>query len=286
MRDSENTVKPGAEPPPLPSQVPSRSFRGTRLAWWIHLIILGAYPLMMAVLSSQSGGGDGSAALSPSLSQLGLVVVSELVLFGVWFAIAWGFSGVALSQLMFRWNHSLRTPVFGFLYSIGLRVGVGILMMITLLVISGIGGGSLSEIADGFRPDIEKVVDTDELEADPLYLLVNCTVVSFVLAGFREELWRVGMLAAFFVLFPRMNQSIGGRLGAVAVVALLFGIGHAVQGPGAVWLTFLLGMGLGAIIVFHRSIWEAVIAHGFFDASSFLMIFVIKRYFPDAIPGF
>jgi membrane protease YdiL (CAAX protease family) len=268
------------------AEKPPRPFRGSRKAWAIHLLILGAYPLMMAAMSVFSSGGDGGAALSPSLPQLFMVVVSELVLFAVWFGAAWGFSGVSFHQLMFRLNHLVLTPIYGFLYSVGLRFGVGVVMVITLVAVAGLSGGNLSDIAEDFRPDIEKVVDTDHLESNSTYLIVNCTVVSFVLAGFREELWRVGMIAGLFALFPKLDTSVWGRLGAVASVALLFGLGHAVQGAGAVWLTFLLGLGLGGIIVFHRSIWEAVIAHGFFDASTFVMIFVIKRYFPDAIPGF
>ncbi len=263
----------------------TRSFPGSRLAWAIHLVILGAYPLVMAALSFSSGEGDGGAALSPSLGQLFAVVVSELVLFSLWFGAAWWFSRVSLQGLLFRWNHALFTPVYGFLYSIGLRVGVGIAVLATLLVIAGIGGESIDEIADGFRPDVGKVVDTDQLGSDPVYLAVNCTIVSFVLAGFREELWRVGMIVALFALFPRLDQSVKGRLAAIAFVAVLFGLGHAVQGAGAVVMTALLGLGLGGIIVYHRSIWEAVIAHGFFDASSFFMIFVIKRYFAELVPG-
>ena len=34
----------------------------------------------------------------------------------------------------------------------------------------------------------------------------------------------------------------------------------------------LLGLGLGLIMVFHRSIWPAVLAHGFFDATSMALI--------------
>jgi membrane protease YdiL (CAAX protease family) len=37
-------------------------------------------------------------------------------------------------------------------------------------------------------------------------------------------------------------------------------------------MTGLLGFGLGAIMVFHRSIWPAVIAHGMFNATSLALI--------------
>jgi membrane protease YdiL (CAAX protease family) len=37
-------------------------------------------------------------------------------------------------------------------------------------------------------------------------------------------------------------------------------------------MTGLLGFGLGVIMVLHRSIWPAVIAHGMFDATSLALI--------------
>jgi hypothetical protein len=44
------------------------------------------------------------------------------------------------------------------------------------------------------------------------------------------------------------------------------------MGPVAVCLAGLLGLGLGVIMVLHRSIWPAVIAHGAFDATSMALI--------------
>jgi membrane protease YdiL (CAAX protease family) len=58
----------------------------------------------------------------------------------------------------------------------------------------------------------------------------------------------------------------------VVIVAIAFGLGHWPQGAMAVLLTGFLGVGLGAIMVFHRSVWPAVIAHGLFDATSFALI--------------
>jgi len=34
----------------------------------------------------------------------------------------------------------------------------------------------------------------------------------------------------------------------------------------------LMGFGFGLIMIYHRSIWPAVIAHGLFDATSMLVI--------------
>jgi membrane protease YdiL (CAAX protease family) len=37
-------------------------------------------------------------------------------------------------------------------------------------------------------------------------------------------------------------------------------------------LTGVLGVGLGWILLAHRSLWVAVVAHGFFDATSLLLL--------------
>jgi membrane protease YdiL (CAAX protease family) len=57
-----------------------------------------------------------------------------------------------------------------------------------------------------------------------------------------------------------------------AFAAVVFGFGHTLQGSLAVLHAGLMGFGFGLIIIFHRSIWPAVIAHGLFDAISFALI--------------
>ncbi len=120
---------------------------------------------------------------------------------------------------------------------------------------------------------------------DLVYLWLNLTVVSFGLAGLREELWRAGMLAGLAALFPRMFHRAKGKLAAIAFGAVVFGCGHLPQGWGGVVMATILGLGLGAIMVYHRSIWEAALAHGFFDASTFLMLYLLARLHLYPFPG-
>ncbi len=274
---SADTVDVRVEPEPT-------GFRGSRAAWWVHLCFLGSYPVVMGLIAWQFGGNSETVALSPSVDQLLWVVGSELLIFGVWFGAAWYLSRATVDQLLLRGKHLFRAVGLGIFYSVALRVAVGIVVVGIVLFLSAGGERSASEVAEGLRPDVGKVVSTEKLGEDPVYLILNCTLVSFVLAGLREELWRAGVIGGFFVLFPRLDKSWGARLFTVFLVALLFGAGHAVQGPGGMVMTTLLGLGLGAIMVFHRSIWEAVLAHGFFNASTFLMLFVVKRYFADQLP--
>jgi membrane protease YdiL (CAAX protease family) len=88
----------------------------------------------------------------------------------------------------------------------------------------------------------------------------------------REELWRSSFLAGMRALWPRQFGSTVGQVCAVCIAAVIFGLGHATMGIAAVIMAGLLGLGLGLIMVFHRSIWPAVIAHGFFDATTMAIL--------------
>jgi membrane protease YdiL (CAAX protease family) len=50
-------------------------------------------------------------------------------------------------------------------------------------------------------------------------------------------------------------------------------------------MTTLLGFGLGAIMVYRRSIWDAVFAHGFFNAGSFFLLYLLATRAPQFITG-
>jgi membrane protease YdiL (CAAX protease family) len=103
-------------------------------------------------------------------------------------------------------------------------------------------------------------------------LFLTLTVASFLVGGLREELWRGAFLAGFRRLWPRQFSGRSGEMKAVVASSILFGAGHSLQGPVAMVLTGLLGLGLGTIMVYHRSIWPGVFAHGFFDATSMALI--------------
>jgi membrane protease YdiL (CAAX protease family) len=88
----------------------------------------------------------------------------------------------------------------------------------------------------------------------------------------REELWRSAFLAGMRALWPERFGSRVGQIAAAAVAAVIFGIGHLAQGVIGAGAATLLGFGLGVIMVLHRSIWPAVIAHGAFDATTMALL--------------
>jgi hypothetical protein len=133
---------------------------------------------------------------------------------------------------------------------------------------------------EGLRPKVEAMVDVQALH-DPVYLALMLTLVSFVLAGLREELWRAGMVALLGRVAPRV---FGGRLGTVA---------GANPGRHPVWPrshTPRLGRcrrhhrprpGTRSDHAVHRSLWDAVLAHGFFNATTFALLPWLAHLIPQ-----
>jgi len=174
--------------------------------------------------------------------------------------------------------------VRGFVYSIALRASLFVLMA-AIAVAAYLATGGKSQLASQLQPDTEHLVNAKALVENPAYFFLNVTFVSFVFAGFREELWRAGMLAGFNALLPGGLSRPGAKWLAIGFTAIVFGLGHLPQGWGGVLLTGALGLGLGMIIVRHRSIWEAALAHGFFDATTFVLLYVVARFQPGWING-
>ncbi|MCC5794309.1 MAG: CPBP family intramembrane metalloprotease [Chromatiales bacterium] len=239
--------------------------------WWLHLGLLGAYPVAIGLVGWQQARAAAGPALPASGGPLLFALGIEMMLFSAVFGTAWIASRASGDQLLLRWPGWRSAAWQGLAWSVALRLGLGSLVMAAAFL-ARLAGHDPLVVTDALQPDTEQLVDISALSADPVYLLVNMTVVSFVVAGLREELWRAGMLAALGVLFPNAWNSAAGRAAGVLLVALLFGLGHLAQGWGGVLLTTLLGAALGAIMVFHRSLWQAVFAHGFFNATSFLLL--------------
>lgn len=252
----------------------------TRWRWWLHLLLFAAYPLMIGLLGFGQDEARGPA-LSSDARGLLMVCTEQMVIFGVILGLAWLASRATREDLLWRWRGGCWPVLLGIGYSVALRLAVALLaavVVVVLLVTRVVTMEGLQEFILANRPDVESVVDVAAMRRNPVYFWLTLTVVSFVVAGFREELWRAAMLAAMRVLWPQTFGSRLGQFGAVAVAAVIFGFGHLGQGGLAVVMTGLLGFGLGAIMVLHRSIWPAVIAHGMFDATSLALIpWVLER---------
>ena len=260
--------------PPKLSEFPAGLPAVNRWRWWVHLVVIGIYPLLIGLIGWGRAGAH-APVLSGTSRVLLLVCAVELLIFGLVFGLAWMASRASRDDLLLRWRGGFWPVPLGIGYSIALRLALGIVVTgvaAVLLATRVVTPQSFQEFVVVNRPLVEAVVDVSAMRRDPLYFWLTLTLVSFVVAGLREELWRSAFLAGLRVLWPRQFGSRAGQIAAVGLVAVVFGLGHLTQGPIAVCLTALLGFGLGVIMVLHRSIWPAVMAHGMFDATSLALV--------------
>lgn len=257
----------------------------SRWRWWVHLIFVGAYILLIGVLGKeQSAARTQVPALSHTASGLLMVCAVQLLIFGAVLSLALIASRASRDDLLLRWRHGFWPVPLGVGYSIAIRFAVGLVAMlvaITLIVTRVMTVRSLHQFVVANRPNLQTVVDFSAMRQDPLYFWLTLTVVSLLVAGLREELWRSAFLAGLRALWPRHFGTRSGQVAAVAIAAVIFGFGHLGLGLVNVLFAGLLGFGLGLIMIFHRSIWPAVIAHGMFDATTFALLPWITQKLPE-----
>lgn len=282
-------VLTAVEPPPVLPRTGLPAWR-----WAAMLALLAAYPLVLGLLAEVLGRfgvkeTSGSTTLLPDTTGELLATCGEnFGVFAVLFGIAFAFGRPSVDDLWARWHRPWTTLGLGAAWSIGLRALVAALVTcvaVALIVWQKIHGGEAASL-DAFRPKIENLISPAALH-DPVYLFTTLTLVSFVVAGLREELWRAGMMAAFGKLLPARWRNRWGKAASIVFAAVIFGLGHLPQGAAGVVLTGVLGLGLGWVMTFHRSLWVAVLAHGFFDATSFAGLWALERsgLLKQLIPG-
>ncbi len=256
--------------PPLVQASLLETGTNKRWRWWLHFLVIGLYPLLIGLVGLGKAPKD-VPALGENARFLLVTCGVELVFFGILLGLALWASRASADFLLLRWRSGFWPVPQGIGYSVALRLALGVAiggLALILVLARVISIGALQDFFVNNRPDVEAVVDLSALRNNPVYFWLTLTLVSFVVAGLREELWRSAFLAGARGLWPRRFTSRKGQFMAAAMAAVIFGLGHAPQGPIAVCLTALLGLGLGAIMIYHQSIWPAVIAHGMFDATS------------------
>ena len=239
------------------------------------MIVLGVYPLLGLLGRFASGQAPRGPVLSGKVAGLLFVCGIEILLFAIFFFVAWLASRASREDLMLTWRPGWWVLPLGAGYSLVLRFGLGAVAVAVMTVLAAsqvTTPEKLQEYVKVNRPDFEKMVSVPALRRDPAYYWLTLTFVSFVVAGLREEMWRSGTIAAMRALWPRAFGSRAGQCAAMIVIAFAFGAMHLRMGVIAAVGAGLLGVMLGFIIVLHRSIWPAVIAHGLFDATTFALL--------------
>jgi membrane protease YdiL (CAAX protease family) len=176
---------------------------------------------------------------------------------------------------MLRWRPGWWVVPLGIGYSIALRIGlimVAVAVIVVLAATQTVTPEKVQEYVHANRPDVEALVSVPAMRSNPVYFWLTITLVSFVVAGIREEMWRAGTLAAMRAIWPRAFGSPMGQSLAISLIAVAFGAMHFPMGMLAAVGAGMLGLLLGLIIIAHKSIWPAVIAHGVFDATTMALL--------------
>lgn len=218
----------------------------------------------------------------------GLLSVSaiNMAAFALIFAVGWFASRATREQMFLPWRPAWFVVPLGIGYSIAIRIIVAIAalaVVAVLLLTHVVTQDSLQHFKPTKYVDVEKLVDKSAMQNHGAYFWLTITVVSFIVAGLREELWRAGTLAAMRALWPRAFGTRWGEVVAIVLIAIVFGIAHISMGILAAAIAALLGLLLGLIILLHRSVWPAVLAHGFFDALSLALLPLVLQKLQHAI---
>lgn len=255
-----------------------------RWRWWLHLLIIGGYPLLVAAVSFGRPQERG-AVLTGDARGLMIISLLELLFFGLVFGAGLFASRAGKSELWLSWRGGWRPVGLGFLYSLGIRIAAAATFVLVMAIIASVMVSTGQATAESIvayveqnKPNVESVIDVASLKSDPAYFWLSLTLVSFVVAGLREELWRSASLAGLRNLWPTMFGSGRGQIWAVLVTATVFGLGHLQQGVIGMVMTALVGVCLGGVMIRHRSVWPAVFAHGFFDAASIAMLPLVMKH--------
>ena len=120
----------------------------------------------------------------------------------------------------------------------------------------------------GFRRDLSKFRDVQ----GNLELALFGVCYAFIGAGFYEEMMFRGFLMQGLAMF--FGASRGAWIVACVLQGALFGIAHAYQNPLGIVITGTLGVLMGLLVLASaRNLWLAIIGHGLFDASRFVLFY-------------
>jgi membrane protease YdiL (CAAX protease family) len=121
----------------------------------------------------------------------------------------------------------------------------------------------------GTRQDLSELAD---VEGSP-GLLAVFLMLTWTVAAFGEEIVYRGYIPT------RITDAVGRTGAGLAVAAvgssLLFGLAHTEQGVIGVVVTFLDGLFFTALRLRYRSLWAAILAHGFNNTIGLVALFLV-----------
>lgn len=159
---------------------------------------------------------------------------------------------IALHWLGLSWRQFGLGPISGNCWwQVPLTIGAAFL-------VSAFLSWGLQTMGEG-TPDLSLLAEIE----DNLPALLGFLLLAWTSAAFAEEMLARGII--LHGLAHGLSSVPGGVWVANGLQAILFGLGHAYQGPSGILLTGLLGFLFGTIVLRTRSLWTVILAHGLID---------------------
>jgi CAAX protease family protein len=224
------------------SATPSTGYKALPFFGWSVLAIL----FVVGGFASQASSGDNSTVFYQYSFAAGTIVVYA-ILAGLTFLLALPYerpaTAIGLNSFSWRW------------------VGIAIGLIIGVLIVAA----ALEPLLHGGQEQGLSPEDWEPARAGAF--LANGIVVATVVP-FTEELFFRG-------LGVRALSFLGG-IAAVVVTGLVFGLSHGIL--GALPPLILFGIALGWVRLRSDSVWPGILAHGFYNATGILIVYLQLAY--------
>jgi membrane protease YdiL (CAAX protease family) len=210
--------------------------RGAIAAW----LAIAALLIALGFVGTSSGEVDRDVLYDYAFASGSVVIYGILVGAALLIASRLGRTLEAAGLKRFEWRW------------VGIAVGLIVLVLILAQALEPLlhAGDKQGLEPEAWRPD--------RATAFALNALVASTVVPFA-----EELFFRGVGVRAFLPF--------GGIGAIAITALAFGLGHGLLVALPVLVPF--GLALGWVRLRADSVWPGVLAHGFYNGSALLLVY-------------
>src|SRR5437762_4390045 len=152
-------------PPPLPANEPIVDGPIARWRWVLHLLLLTAYPVVLGVLGAMNRS-DSAPMLPTKVKPLLYALSLDFVVFAAVFVLALFASRARAEQLFVKWRGGFQPISRGFVYALGLRIALFIVMF-AVAAAAYVASGGHGGLAEELRPETEQVGDAQALSSSP-----------------------------------------------------------------------------------------------------------------------
>lgn len=183
--------------------------------------------------------------------------------------------GVVLACCVYLWLRGERPKEFGLDWPkrIWVLIGRGALAFLAIMVFDILGRPFLDPVVAALTGANPHMAAQHFASAKGnLALLLYLVPMGWLAGALGEEIFYRGIVMTRIAQI--FGQTRGAWVAALIIQAIPFALGHGYQGPVGMVAVFVVALIYGAAsLVWGRSLWPAIIAHGLQDSFGFLMLY-------------